>query len=384
MRRSTCFRLAVLAAILVAPGWALAQYPSGPTFAATPVPVLPALLYVRLLGPAGMKVTIYRGGAAAQTFDAPCMVGFRPGYRYRVQLSGMADHPGITVFPSFDVVGSLRLSGGVRAFDHPASIVFSDDDFAGVRAGNVVNKLAVLEKPETALPIATKADSPIEMNFLPNFDLLKEAQQRGRPLMIVRMGGRDMAPQEVAAEYVPGTILLPGERVLPAPRDPPCLPWMCYPLVDPRAGQAPPEEEMCFHDGGDSGPPAGIGPDGKLRGVDPSDTVAQYDDSRGGRKIAISNKVCFCVPRYLVLRSEMTTATSSVRTGPNNAYLAQAPAKAQLDVGTIEHHENTSLAGLSTRVRSSGIVQLQVTNVVGRAGRRDADGSGPVYGQGQR
>jgi uncharacterized repeat protein (TIGR01451 family) len=140
---------------------------------------------------------------------------------------------------------------------------------------------------------------------------------------------------------------------------------MCYPLVDPRVGQSSPADEMCFHDGGDTGSPAGIGPDGKLRGVDPSDTVAQYDDSQGARKIAISNVVCFCVPRYLVLRNEMTTVANSVRVWANDAHLSQAPGKTQMDIGTVEHHEDISLAGVSTQMRSSSFIQLQQTMVVG-------------------
>jgi uncharacterized repeat protein (TIGR01451 family) len=352
-------RLAVLTAFFTATSAACAQDPP------SPAPVLPPLLHVRISGPAGMKVTVYRGGAPAQTFNTPSTFGFRPGYHYRLQLSGMEKYPGVVVYPSFDVLGSLRLCSGVRAAEHPASIIITDEDLASVRAGSVVNKLVLLERPETALPIATNIDNPIEMNILASLDLINEGQQRGRPLMLMHLGTRDLTAEEMAAEYISGTMLVPGERVLPAPHVPPCLPWTCYPLVDPRVGQSCPEEEMCFHDGGDTGSPAGIGPDGKLRGVDPSDTVAQYDDSQGARKIAISNKVCFCVPRYLILRNEMTPAANSVRIGPNDAYLAQAPANTQLDIGTVEHHEDISPAAVSTRMRASSIVQLQQTMVVG-------------------
>src|SRR5439155_25325533 len=151
--------------------------------------------------------------------------------------------------------------------------------------------------------IATKAEGPIELNFLPNRNLWLEAESRGRPLMIVRLGEREMTPQELAAESVPGTVLFPGEKVLPAPQGPPCLPWMCYPLVDPLAGQSCPEDEICFHDGGDAGQRAGIAADGKLVGLDPSDTIAHYRDSSGAPRIAISNRVCFRAPRYVLMRT---------------------------------------------------------------------------------
>jgi uncharacterized repeat protein (TIGR01451 family) len=353
-------RLALVAAALGAPAWLHAQV------AAPPMPQLPPPLYVRIAGPAGMKVTAYRGAAPPQTFTAPCTFAFRPGYRCRLQLGGIEGRPGISLFPSFDVIGSLRLPHGVRAADHPVTIAFSMDDLAAVAAGNVVTKLVVLERPETAIPVATKADGPIELDLQPNRDLFKEALPRGRPLMLVRVGERQLTPQEVGADYVPGTMLLPAERVLPAPRDPPCLPWLCYPLIDPIAGEQCPEDEMCFHDGGDEGTRAGLAPDGKLRGLDPSDTIAQYHDSEGLPRIAISNKVCFCVPRYLVLRTEMTTASNIARTGPGDTRVVHAPGEAQKQVVPLEQHGETGPGGLSTQVRPAAVQNTQQVSVTGK------------------
>jgi uncharacterized repeat protein (TIGR01451 family) len=313
-----------------------------------------------------MRVTIYRGGAQPQTLAAPCIIAFRPGYRYRLQLGGMKDEPKLTLSPSLDVLGSLRLTSGMKAADYPATLLFTDDDFAMVRAGSVVNKVVVLERPETALPVATRADQPLEITVPPNRDPLQDAQDRGRPLLVLHMGERDVTPQEMQAQGIPGTMLLPGEKVLPPPRDPPCLPWWCYPLVDPLAGQSSPADEVCFHDGGDGGLRAGIGPDGKLVGLDPSDTVAQYIDSRGNKKIAISNRVCFCVPRYLIIRTAITTASNSVRTNTGDTRLVQAPRQTQTTVGSVEREWGTRPGGLLGRTRPSGITNIEQTQVVGK------------------
>ena len=91
----------------------------------------------------------------------------------------------------------------------------------------------------------TKADLPIELNFLPNLDLFKEALPRGRPLMIVRLGQREMTLTELAGESVPGTVLLPGDRMLPPPAVPPYIPWGCFPMIDPLAG--PKENVLLGH-----------------------------------------------------------------------------------------------------------------------------------------
>ena len=78
------FFAAAVIAVLAAPALLPAQYPPAP-------PNLPPPLYVRLAGPAGMKVSLYRGTAPAQSFDTPCLVAFRPGYRYRIELGNLPD-----------------------------------------------------------------------------------------------------------------------------------------------------------------------------------------------------------------------------------------------------------------------------------------------------
>jgi uncharacterized repeat protein (TIGR01451 family) len=240
--------------------------------------------------------------------------------------------------------------------------VFTEDDFATVRTGAVVTKVVVLERPANALPIATSCDNPFELTILPNNDPMIEAQKHGRPLLVLHMGDNLAPPQELACQAVPGTVFLSGEDLMTPPRDPPRLPWMCYPLA---VGQLPPEEEICFHDGGDIGAPATVRPDGKLVGLDPSDTVAQYCDGCGHIKIAVSNKVCFCVPRYLLIRTVITPAGNALSVGPGNVLLANAPAKSELELTPVQYQSAANLAAVSSRIKASALVNLQQTQVVG-------------------
>ena len=48
------------------------------------------------------------------------------------------------------------------------------------------------------VPVATKADQPFEMDVPPGRDLMAEARGLGRPLLIVRLGQRDVSPEELA------------------------------------------------------------------------------------------------------------------------------------------------------------------------------------------
>ena len=120
MRRRMTSWLAVVAGMTMS---VLAGASHG-QFAPQPNAQLPPLLYLRLAGPQGMKVTLYRGDPAGVTFDAPCIVGLRPGYAYRVALSNIPGFPGATFSPTLEVRGSMWLTSQLRNGDFPATVMF--------------------------------------------------------------------------------------------------------------------------------------------------------------------------------------------------------------------------------------------------------------------
>ncbi|HTU93008.1 MAG TPA: DUF11 domain-containing protein [Gemmataceae bacterium] len=261
------------------------------------------LLYVRFLGEPGLRVTFYQG-QHARSFDAPVAVGMRPGYAYRMRLSNLPAHAGVSIFPTLEVRGSLKLSPKLNSANYPAPVVLTENDIDSVLAGNLICKAIYLENPDRAYPATVPPAMPMELSLPPGSDLLTEAQDRGRLMILVRMGGRALvSDEELCHSTVPGTILFPGERVVMPAAAPPYLVWDCRPFYDPRLGPKPPEEE-CLHDGGDHGNRAGFDANGQLAGVEPQDTIAEYTDSSGRRRLTHSNSVCLCVPRFAVLRCE--------------------------------------------------------------------------------
>src|SRR5438477_223161 len=116
MNRKLLLALGLL--LLTGGAAALGQYPP------PAAPALPPPLFVRFSGPPGVKVTFYRGGPAGQTFDTPCTVGLRPGYGYRVEVSGMPRFPGVKLYPELQVFGSLALPHHMKLADYPAAIHF--------------------------------------------------------------------------------------------------------------------------------------------------------------------------------------------------------------------------------------------------------------------
>jgi uncharacterized repeat protein (TIGR01451 family) len=62
-------------------------------------------------------------------------------------------------------------------------------------------------------------------------------------------------------------------------------------------------DQECFVDGGDRGPRLGIGPNAQLGGLNPTDVAVEFTQA-ATRRVATSNVVCICVPRFLARRVE--------------------------------------------------------------------------------
>src|SRR5439155_7472044 len=135
-------------------------------------------------------------------------------------------------------------------------------------------------------------------------DPLEQARLRGRPLANLRLGGRVFSQQELQMEDVPGTLQQPDEASLGPPAAPPMLPARAFQLFDPITGPRIPTEEL-LPDGGDTGPRIGIGPDGRLGNLDPTDTAIEFRYGTDPRRTTTSNRVCLFAPRFAAIRQEI-------------------------------------------------------------------------------
>src|SRR5262249_51375592 len=226
-------------------------------------------------------------------------------------------------------------------------------------AGALVTKVIYLEHPCGARPEATLPDRPIELTLRPGTDPWEEARQSGRPLMIVRIGGRQVRGEELLAGAVARPVLLPGDKSLGPPACPPFVPWACWPVYDPIGGPRPPEEE-CLHDGGDAGQRAGLDNQGRLHGLDAADTLAVSIDTHGARHVAVSNRVCICVPRVAILTA------SRVLNGYN---------------ATLTLERATGIAGQEmVRVRQPALLVRQVAELASVNGRQRPSATENIVG----
>ena len=324
---------------------------------------LPPLFYIRFQGPAGAKLTVVRDVSTPQDVDLPCVVGFRPGYIYRLALSNLPGRPGAVFFPTVEIRGSMLLSPKLRNADFPATVLFRDEELDKIASGTMLRKMIVLEKPETAVPAASSPDEPIEVPLLADQDPMVQAHEHGLPLAVFYLGLKKYDIDEMRAPG--GTVFLPGDKTLGFPACPPMLPATCYSLIDPIAKMAHPAEYTTVYDGGDIGLRAGFDLKGRLVGVDPSDTVAVYVDSNGHKKIACSNRVALCIPRFILLRSDTTPDLKATMRVPTAAVAIKIPQESVSIYQSTTYRQKTQLELATERTRLASSTNFYGTAVSG-------------------
>jgi len=289
---------------------------------------------VRIIAPIGARATFYPEPGRVQAYDVPTTVSVRPGYLYRFRLADLPQGKDVILCPTLEVIGTLKLPNKLSANLYPVPVVITEDDIERVLAGAFITKLIVLEDPDRALPIASKADEPLETTVPPDRNLLEEAWTMGRPMLILRLGQRQATHEELGSQAIPGTMLLPDDKFLNAAPVPPRVPYHCFPVTDPKHGLRWREEEV-IKDGGDVAPAVGFDAEGKLRGLDAKDTVAEYVDDCGRRRITVSNRVCILVPRYAVIRTEIAPSGMAHLLGPSHTRRVEAELMLHTQEGTL-------------------------------------------------
>ncbi len=339
--------------LLLALSMTAAGVPAQPP--APPQPLSP-LLYVKLLGPAGMKVTFRPGTNAERTLESPAIVGLRPGYVYRVALS-VPEIPGVRIYPSLEVRGALQTTLS-QASRHPVPIAFLDDELRRVdRSGSMITKVHYLEDPDQAAPVASRPDEPLVVDVPFEVDPMDEARSKGRIMVVVHFGEKEPAREELARFDVPNTILFPGEPRLTLPPIPPQVPWLHLPVYDPIIGPKHTSEE-CLPDGGDIGPRMGIDPMGKLGGFNASEAAVEYTSPNGKRHFSPSNRVCVLAPRYGVARQEMVPAGRKLITLTGVAASAKTSVAMNRRQTPLTETANTHLAAATSKLTASGMQTL--------------------------
>jgi hypothetical protein len=195
---------------------------------------------VRFVGPAGMKISWYgpsadgKGSFGPQYLQAPARYNFLQASIYRLKLSDIPNRPGVELYPTLEVVPAKAKTCTFLA--HSAvPVVFTEEDFEQVAAGNFVVKVIYLPDPQFQDLAATGPDEVVSSRLEPGVDPIVEAKRRGCILLVVRLGNIDLEAPNTPAMDAPNPFA--PVHPVPAPGAVPTLPPV--PGVPMAAGQPP-------------------------------------------------------------------------------------------------------------------------------------------------
>ncbi|MBS0211030.1 MAG: hypothetical protein JSS27_18960 [Planctomycetes bacterium] len=138
---------------------------------------------------AGVQIAPASQGAFMDSRPAPLEVGLLVGAVYRFRVTNIPDFVGQEVFPTIEVIDRLYAPiGAEKRFPIPIELTAEDLELA--ISGHFITRVIYVEDPTTALPMATHKDHPSWFDAGPGANPLLEADKLGRPVAILRLGGR--------------------------------------------------------------------------------------------------------------------------------------------------------------------------------------------------
>jgi len=162
---------------------------------------------VSIAGPKGAEVSLVIDRQFSEPEALPVSVGMLIAPVYRLRITNIPFHPGTEVFPTVEVIDRLYPPPG-QAERFPVPVVFSLDELELAIEGKYVTRVIYVENPLEALAASEADETQHWFEAKPGEDPLAVADRLGRPVAIVRIGGR------LPAAEGPGDLFLGGSPPL--------------------------------------------------------------------------------------------------------------------------------------------------------------------------
>ncbi len=145
---------------------------------------------VELRAPQGARVAPAAGAGFAEGQPDSLMVGLVVGPVYRFRVTDIPEHPGLEVFPTVEMVDRIYPPEG-ESLRFPVPVDLTLDELVMASEGKFVTRVIYVEDPDLAVPIAEKTPSETRwFEVRTGEDPLVAADELGRPIAILRIGGR--------------------------------------------------------------------------------------------------------------------------------------------------------------------------------------------------
>jgi hypothetical protein len=145
---------------------------------------------VRIRAPQGARIALARDDGFDDAGLSEALVGLLIGPVYRLHVTDIPNNPGVEIFPTIEVIDRLYPPPGL-ALRYPIPVELTREELELAARGAFVTRIIYVEDPQQALPVAQRPDG--EQPWIeapPGADPLVAADERGRAVAILRLGGR--------------------------------------------------------------------------------------------------------------------------------------------------------------------------------------------------
>jgi hypothetical protein len=144
---------------------------------------------VQIRVPEGAQLSTAEAGTFSDAQPAPLVLGLLIGSVYRLRVTGIPYQEGLEVYPTVEVIDRMYPPVG-REFQFPIEIEITQEELEMALDGKFVTRVIYLEEPEAALPAAQEPGDQLYFEVREGDNPLDVADSLGRPMAILRMGGR--------------------------------------------------------------------------------------------------------------------------------------------------------------------------------------------------
>jgi hypothetical protein len=144
---------------------------------------------VEIKVPPGAQISTALGGDFDRPQDGPALLGLLIGAVYRLRVTGIPFQPGLELFPTLEVIDRLYPPLGQEA-KFPIPVEVTQEELEMALSGRFVTRVIYVEDPELALPVASDPAHQEYFEAAKGDNPLDVADRLGRPVAILRMGGR--------------------------------------------------------------------------------------------------------------------------------------------------------------------------------------------------
>jgi len=144
---------------------------------------------VEIKAPAGVQVALSKADCFEQPQDTPLRAGLLIGAVYRLKVTNIRLAEGVEVFPTIELIDRLYTPIG-HEWRFAIPIDLTEEDLKLAAEGKFITRVIFVEDSGRALPVRAEKSSENWFEAAPGDDPLAVADSLGRPVAILRLGGR--------------------------------------------------------------------------------------------------------------------------------------------------------------------------------------------------